>query len=413
MLAVWFVLLIEVIAVYFVNLFLPGSALPVAVLIGTHIIVAMAFFLSRKRYAAIPLMAGFFLRLLVMFIDCAMGYTLPDSMADALGYYSSAVTWMKGMAANYGGMYSRLLGYVYRLTGPSRPLAQYINVLLGMTAVWMLYKSMLLLKLNAKARKRLLWLACVMPYSLYAAQITNRESVIIAFAALSAYCAVRWYLRRRALWMVLSAACLLFASTFHAGIILLGAGYAILFIAYSHRSRRLHFNRSTLPVLALIVGGAALISVTYSGVFLAKFSGKMNAAAILRQFNRETGGSAYLTWINAGALWQVLLFSPLKLLHFLYSPLPTNWRGLADVGSFAVDGLVYLWITVYCIRRRRTTKHPRLFLTLAIGLLCAAFVFSLGTWTAGTAMRHRQKLFVSMLMLAAVSGAPDDRGYEH
>ena len=413
MLAVWFVLLIGAIAVYFVNLFLPGSGMPAAVLIGVHSFAAAAFFLGRKRSAALPLTAGFLLRLLVMCADCTMGYTLPDSTADALGYYNSAVTWMKGAAANYGGMYSRLLGYVYRLTGPSRPMAQYINVLLSMTAVWVLYKSMVLLKLNAKARKRLLWLACVMPYSLYAAQITNRESVIIAFAALSVYCAVRWYLRRRALWMVLSAACLLFAATFHAGIILLGAGHVILFTAYSHESRRLHLNRSTLPVLALIVGGLAVISVAYADVFLAKFSGKMNPAAILRQFNRETGGSAYLTWINADSLWQVLLFSPLKLVYFLYSPLPVNWRGLADIGSFAADGLVYLWITVHCFRRRRTTEHPRLLLTLALGLLCAALVFSLGTWTAGTAMRHRQKLFLGALMMTVVADAPDVREHEH
>ena len=413
MLAVWFVLLIEVIAVYFVNLFAPGSAVPVALLIGIHGLVTMIFFLSRKRYAAVPLTLGFFLRLLVMLYDCATGYALPDSMADALGYYNSAVLWAEGRAANYGGMYSRLLGYLFRLTGASRPLAQYINVLISMTAVWVLYKTFAPLKLNRKMRKRLLWLACALPYSLYAAQITNRESVIVALAAFATHCAVRWYLQRRALWMLLCAAGLLSAAAFHAGIILLGAGYAVLFVTYSHGSRRFHFHRGTLPVLALLIGGLAFIGVAYSDVFLAKFSGKMNSMAILRQFNRETGGSAYLTWINANSLWQVLLFSPLKLMHFLYSPLPTNWRGLADAGSFAADGLIYLCITIHCFRRRRTTAHPRLFLSLALGLLCAALVFSLGTWTAGTAMRHRQKLFLSLLMLAAVSGAPDDQRHEY
>lgn len=123
----------------------------------------------------------------------------------------------------------------------------------------------------------------------------------------------------------------------------------------------------------------------------------------MNQFNYEIGGSAYLSEITVRSLRDTIIFLPLKLIYFLFSPLPTNWRGLIDIIPFFIDSIWYFICLYYIVRRLKKTPYHCFVLAIGIGWLATAFVFGIGTWTAGTAIRHRNKIFAVLLMLVAAS----------
>ena len=407
---VWLVFAIELVVAYPFYL-LTQSQVIQAVVIGVNLFALLLFCFSQKRSVMAPMLLAVVSRFGMMLLDHFTGYMFGG---DNVGYYNSALKWAEGPQGDiYGWMYSRLLGYIFRFCGGSRMLSGYVNILLFMTALWMLYRSICLLKMDDKLRERLVWLMALFPYSVIFSVGTNRESVIVAFMALSVYFALRWYLDMpgRTRNMVLSCACLLFAATFHAGVILVGIGYAMMFIFYSQKADRFIMNRRTIPVFLLAMALLAIV-VMFPSLFMAKFynssTGKFVEADRLLGAKEyyNLAGSAYLTWINASSMWQLALYTPLKMFYFVFSPLPTDWRGIVDAMTFLLDSVVYAGAIWYILRHYKTSGMKRFILAMTIGLLISVAAFSWGTYTAGTAIRHRNKMFSCLLVMCAAASVP-------
>ena len=409
---IWIALLVELIIAHLFYILIPSTVI-LTIVIGINIIVVLFCILSKSRKLALLLFFAFAIRIIFAAFD-SVTLALSNTNPDTLGYYINALEWMDGTPVNrYGTLYSHLLGYIFRFCGGTRFFAEYINVLLGVTTIWIVYKCFLLLKVDEKRCMVLLWLIALFPYAVFGSSVSYRETVIGTMTVASCYYALRWYLERRSGLMIGCMACLLFAAAFHAGIVVIGAGYALLFIFYSHQRDRFHFNRWTIPVvflfLLLLVG-----MYIYSTMFFTKFNG-VSTAAVIRQFNFDYGGSAYLKWANADSLGAVILYSPLKFIHFLFSPLPNYWRGVVDFLAFAIDSMTYFWCIFYTLKNRKASQYSNFILAMMLGMFCCSYVFGLATWTAGTAIRHRQKMFACLLVATGTasvksSGENDSAG---
>ena len=404
---IWLALLFELIVAHLFYILIPSTVI-LTVVIGINIFVVLACIVSKPKKIACLLSVAFILRIIPAAFD-SITLLLSKANPDALGYYANAVEWMERMPTNRSlGLYSQLLGYIFRLCGPSRFLAEYINVLLGVTTIWIVYNCLILLKVNEKKSSILLWLAAFFPYSILIVSISCREAIIGTMAVASCYYALRWYIERRRRLMIGCAVCLLFSAAFHAGIVVIGVGYALLFVFYSHERQRLHFNRWTVPMIGFVMLVAAGAYI-YSTLVPTKLSG-VTSNAVIRQFNYETGGSVYLQWINANTLSSVILYSPLKFIHFLFSPLPNYWRGIIDFLAFAIDSMTYFWCIFYTLKNRKTSQYSSFILAMMLGMFCCSYVFGLATWNAGTAIRHRQKMFACLLVVTAAASVKRNEG---
>ena len=90
------------------------------------------------------------------------------------------------------------------------------------------------------------------------------------------------------------------------------------------------------------------------------------------------------------------------MFYFLVVPLPNYWRGLNDVLSFALDGTIYLYFLVYLTKHRLKISRSPIAVGLMIALLGATFVFGVSVSNAGTALRHRHKIYPVFLILVAL-----------
>ena len=109
------------------------------------------------------------------------------------------------------------------------------------------------------------------------------------------------------------------------------------------------------------------------------------------------GGSSYARYVgNSSNPLNMIIYTPLRIVFFLFSPFPWQWRGLSDIIAFVFSSLFFLY-TAWCnIRFLRSgeKKNRTLVIALTIVAVCTAFVFAWGVSNTGTACRHRDKMAI-------------------
>jgi hypothetical protein len=403
-------------AVFFVQLVLLSLFKPlisdlevvVVLVIGLTSVFVMLRILRCTRYIQFSLVSGYLLRLFALFFDvyCRHIYVLPHSGGDSEGFFNSAVriAAQPGLLLGpiYGGFYSKMVGLLFLFAGSDRLLGQFVNVLLGMSTVFAIQRTLSLLQVDPKVQRRTIILAALFPHSLIFSGIFLRESVIVFLVAASTYFLVRWTVRHKFLDAVAASCLLLMASAFHAGVIGLSLGYVFLFMFYRPRIKAFRFTLSTVMVFGVMVFVALYIYTSFGHVFLAKFQTVEDVTDIYRVASSDRGGSAYLTNLRINNFWKLLAFAPLKMLYFLVVPLPHHWRGLNDVMAFVLDGFIYGYFLIYFLRNRRRIADTPIALGLVVALLAAVFIFGVGINNAGTALRHRHKILTVFLVSFAL-----------
>ena len=400
---VWSLFNLEALVLYFLHQIIDCSIVYIIfIAINSIAIVFAAAKLNKVVFA--PFCLGYGARLVILFFD---QYTLALSNmnGDIQAYFSAALEYYANpnvMGAG-GGMYSKVLGFILRVIGPSHLMAAYTNVLLGMTTMYLLCKVLQLVKVSDKVQRiAVLWLA-LFPYSIYSSTVVYRETVIAALFMASVYCATRWFIQPGIKWILCCLVSVGLAAMFHAGSVVLAIGYFLIFIFYVPGKKKFVIRRDSVAVFLVILAGIAAV-VYNPSLFLGKFMSAMeDSSSIIQQFNRNTGGSAYLTWLRASTLTDVILGSPLKAIYFAFSPIPMDWRGIVDAVTFAVDSLSYFYCIAYTIRHMKQSPYKSLIVALLCSVIAAIFVFGIGTWTAGTAIRHRNKIFAVILAMFALS----------
>ena len=115
----------------------------------------------------------------------------------------------------------------------------------------------------------------------------------------------------------------------------------------------------------------------------------------------EAGGSSYLKNFEISSFADFLIFAPLKLIYFIFSPMPYDVRGLGDLIAILIDSSIYYFLIFKIFKNRKIVSNnkfrafPKVFFIL---FLIVSLGFSFGTETSGTAMRHRAKIFPALLV---------------
>ncbi len=358
------------------------------------------------------ILLGFLMRIVLLFADYYHWFPIINSGADTEMFHKVSAANVGQIVQTFRGGYTRFLTIVYTLTDTSRLIAQYINVLFGMGIIMLMSSCMDMLEVAEKNKKIAICVLALLPNLNIFSAILLREAWVEFFVALSLYYFVKWFISGNGLYIGLVVASVLSAAYMHAGVIGLILGYAIAFVTYNPRTGVVTFSRTT--IISLVFMGIITVGVSsYLDLFTSKFARYESIDDIVAVTNsgaNNKGDSAYLQWINSDSVVQSLLFAPLKMFYFLFSPLPTEWRRLNDIIGFLIDGMIYMGMCYAAFKYKAddivNTNFKRYLVT---ALLVTTFIFGYGTSNAGTAFRHRNKIVSVVVLTFAVSTIRDKR----
>ena len=354
------------------------------------------------------LLLGFVLRVLLMSIDLNGWYEVPHSGGDTEFLHSIAARNQYLKEYRVFTNYTIILSFIYSISDTSRALAQYFNVILGMGVLAYMTECMKLLKINRRIMHRVLLIAVLMPNLIIFSGILLREAWIQLFLVMSLYYFLRWFIGKGQNNILYSLACVISATWMHNGCIAIFVGFAMAFLFYNPASKANSFSYRSV-ISAIILLGFVIFYIAYSDVLSSKFSkyeGMEGEDIFLARANaRRVAGSSYLLWLpQTDNFFVALLYSPLKVFYFLFSPIPFDWRGFSDAFSFFMDGLLYFYLFWKLLTLRITiswVKHLKRY--LIISYIIIAFMFAYGTNVSGTAIRHRAKSVPVLFVAYALS----------
>lgn len=356
------------------------------------------------------ILTGFFLRILLLFLDVYKIIPILHSGRDSESFHMVAAANVIRSNINLEWdvytNYSNLVSGIYMLCNTQRLVGQYLNVLLGMGMIYYIWLSCRELNISNKTIKIVITIICCFPTAIIFSSILLREAWQEFFLTYSLFYFIKWFKSAKKKYMLVSISAVLGAAYMHSGSLCVVMGYLFAYIFYDPKKDLV--QKSITNISKLFVVGILFLLFFFSGTtFTERFNPieQMEKEVLLESFEaRSDAGSLYLGWINFNSTWEVILFSPLKMFYFMFSPIPFDWRGLNDFIAFFINSMFYVFF-LYKIIKYRHLLNGRIksFLNfILISLFVTIFIFSYGTQTAGTAMRHRCKIISLVLISFAI-----------
>jgi len=372
-------------------------------LVLVHAATTVVVLLVRGGFVPLVILGGFAARLATMTWDLYARsiFILPNAGGDTDMYYARALLALQGQPEQ--GLYAELLGALFTITGPSRLLGQYLNVLLGISILFLIGKSLEDLNIGHRASRIVLILAAIFPTSVIISSILLREIFPTFFVAGAVFLTIKWYQTGRVLYVVMAVSSIGLGAAFHSGVIGLIPGFVLFFVLADRETGRLRARFASIPLLAVLMFVMYFGVIRFGDDLFFKFQGVETISEVYDTANKRLGDSTYLEGVEVDSFTDFVVFGPIKALYFLVAPLPTDWRGIWDVGAFLLDSSLYFSVAFLFLRRQRHMARNRsLLIALFVALASAALVFGVGVGNAGTAMRHRQKLTPVVLVALAL-----------
>lgn len=353
------------------------------------------------------LLVGLGLRLLLLLCTCMDLVEVPDAHIDADNFHD--------IALNHPGLfsdseyhltnYTRLLSVMYVITNDSRWFAQFVNLLLSVMTLVYLRRILCVLDVQETVAKRLLLVAALMPFLNVYSVVLMREAWVTFFIVLSLYYFICWYLKigNGGIQIAKCILTIILAMWMHAGVIGILFGYFVAFLTYYRDGDKMRISTSSYIALFFMSIFVLILLLNLNALFSKFDVGDFGEYAAAKS-SGEGGGSDYLTWLDLSSPQKILMYTPLKMVYFLFSPIIFDWRGLNDVAAFVLDSSVYIVLSWYILCRRVANPQYRLLKRfLLISVLITVVMFSFGTSNSGTAIRHRAKICSFMLVLTSIS----------
>ena len=405
---VWLIYIIQLLSYSLISPLISDHEVGLLILIIMHSIFVFLYLLKFNKKIRFIFWGGFVGRIAVMMIDIYLRnyVSIPHSGADTERFLRRASLISDSFQTIIESQYEffiKVVAVLFRITSNERIIFQYTNVLLGFTIVYLMYLILNTLNINKKSILITTTITAFFPHSLFFSGILLREIPTTFFVIASLYFLVKWYDKNRDINFYLSVLMILISALFHSGVIGLLLGHIFIYLFYQPSTKQLNFTFRTVGFFVII----SIFLMWFFGVY------DWNSLAIFRKLNIDSfqdvletsasrrGGSAYLIGLSINNFWQFLIYTPIFILYFISSPLPFNWRGINDIFSFMLDGIFYLGMSIYILFNLRKVRinHKSLAIILLVSLLGALVIFGVGVQNAGTALRHRHKLFHVFLLI--------------
>ena len=409
--AYWLFIAIEAL---FVNVMIPDGELALGdsvyinlILLNSVILILTIIFTCRDRSYCLFLIGGFVLRLFFLFWSeyCSDIFLLPNSGADEMTYYYNAMSNLVKDKEFTG--YAMLFSWQARIFGLSKIYGKFVNVLLSISAIMILRKTLTLLDIRNNLRTRVLAIACFIPNYAILSALLLRESIIVFLIAVSSYFLICWWKNGKIRDLLLSLLASVGAAWLHSGMITYTLGIICIAISVQKASGGFRFDllrpRTILrSAIAFCIVLFLLMNLNFGITSYFKDADSLeDIVAIADAY--EDGGSAYnANIVSNDSTLGFIINTPFRMFYFLFSPVPWSWRSATDAIAFFFSALFYGYIFIRTIPHL-TKKHGfSLGSALFLIALLTLMMFGWGVSNSGTALRHRDKMVIHYLIMYAL-----------
>ena len=325
------------------SLYIPDSSIIFCILISS-----LAIIVDMYRSETLKGLQGFFLfsyflRIIILFIDIYMKGIIHvfSSGSDTEDFFERMVLIAHGNEYHGSHLFVRMFGQLYRYIGISRLYAQYIIVLFSMCAILYTVKSMNLLGVTFESKRMSLIVMAVLPTYVCLSCILLRESVIYMLISFSVYYFVKWYCDENDIYLMLAISFSLFASSFHSGCIGIALGIVLGRVLFDKNERRVHITITNIIIGAILLLTFIYIYQQYGNVFFSKFLRIESIEDI--GSTKIKGGSSYAIYVgDSKTPLRMAIYTIPRVFFYICSPLPFQWRGMADISAFFMNSLFYV-----------------------------------------------------------------------
>ena len=395
-------LAVELVIKAFLNELTLGSGKTEAIDIAFIGLFSLAFMYdlgrSKKlKSLSFPLSLGYIFRVALLFFD-RYGqniYRLPNSGADSEMFYRTSSELATVGYTNRSENFITFVSNVFKCIGTSRLFGQFILLLFSILSLILFCSLLQEVEIDNHVRNTVCMVVCLLPNLAILSSIFLRESIVAMFITISFYLFYKWMNGKGNIFFIFSFVSAFYASYFHSGSAAVAIGYIAVVLLYDRGSKTFRFRGKNLIPAILLIAVVAFLYINYGGELFGKMQNVENIDDVAN--TSDLGGSSYVQYVgNSSNPISMIIFTPLRIVFFLFSPFPWQWRGLSDIIAFFFSSLFFLY-TAWCdIRFLKSgeKKNRTLVIALTIVAACTAFVFAWGVSNTGTACRHRDKMTI-------------------
>ena len=340
---------------------------------------------------------------------------LPDGISDATSFENTAWIWASGGLSEILGefrganshFYSFLISFLYLITDRSPLMIQSVSVLAGVIVVfftWLLAKE--LWGKQHIALHAAWWMALFPTVVMYAA-LTMREVFVVLTLTCGLWLTVLWV--HSGYYRYVLGALIIFSLGvfFHGGMTVSVAVLAVLLGWKELRSWFFALSNFRLHVIgsfAMIILVFGTVGLFWGGVDIPKLGGIHEIFSSERWMavmsSKTYGTASYPDWTLPASGLDLIWAVPVRISYFLFSPFVWDISRAAHLVGLA-DAILYM-VLVYSLWHNRSViwSDPAARAVVLI-LLALIITYAVGTGNFGTGLRHRAKLVVVFVVLAA------------
>lgn len=355
----------------------------------------------------------------------------PTLSGDAIGFWRVATQYYYGDFNTVYTGYPYILNTLFHIFGINYICCLIANVFMMTLSTLIVCDIMNKIGVTGSTRRITLVMSAMLPYTFIIATSIWRESIYVLCFTISLSFYVDYAITGNYRRLILASASVLPAIALHGGY------FPIIVVCFTIGRRRREggfLKGDIFPPLICILLTILFLSISTRTVGSRYVTnGLTNPEDFLDRLAGREGGStansAYLVGLRADTWRKAIIYTPIRVLYYLASPMPMDWRGIIDIVTFLFDStfhLVLLMLSQYCFSLINRTKAIEgynykfttddlyidlLRTTLACTLLCAV-VFAVGTSAAGTAIRHRDAM-VTIEVVGIMSAIQIIRSNKH
>lgn len=382
---------------------------------GFLLLALLSFFLaagaSKRPMISNEISIAYIARL-AMFLLCTL-----QNDGDADGYAAYAVKYaampIETVFLNFptgAYLYSWVISFLFRLLGGYYTPVRAMNMAISVCCVYVttdianeLYNDSIVTK------KCALWMALFPNLIRFSSYFANREPLLMIFTLLYLKHSYKYYKNSNIKNLILSIFFLVPAMILHTSMLAMMALTGFIILSRNNQSTSRASNIIGKALLVVLMAGTFVFMLA-NGIGTEKFSigggVELSVSGVSKIGNMSASGrAAYLKGVNFSNPIMTILFLPVRMLYFMYTPFPWMLRAVVDlVGLF--DAVLYIYFSVQLYKKtRKILRDPnkdsnvKFVLLLFWVLLIIIAMFAAVTSNYGTAIRHRCKLFPIMLLI--------------
>ncbi len=307
-------------------------------------------------------------------------------------------------------LYSWIISFLFRIFGEYYMPVRVFNAGISVFCIWILHDIVNDIY-GSKIAKRATWIAAIFPNLIrFSSLFANREVILLFFMLLYVKNSYRYYRSGNPMSLIKSIISVIPAMILHTSmIVMMLLTMLIIIMRKSYKEHAaLRFLKKALLVTII---GVVFVYMLSNGIGTEKFGiggTGLDIEKISTLGNMSAAGrAAYLANVKFSNPFLNILFLPVRMLYFLFTPFPWMISAVVDiVGLF--DAVLYIWVSIPVIKKARRvfkdknrTKDEAFTMFLTITLIFIIAMFAAVTSNYGTAIRHRCKLFLLFLIIAA------------